>query len=120
MSTGSDRYADAVSNPPSTRDRILDAFEALLIEDGEKAATLDAVAALAGVSKGGLLYHFGSKEALVEGQLARLAILATTDVENIRTAPAGAVDYLIRTSVNAGTQCNSGTSHTAFIFGSIS
>lgn len=103
MATESDRYADAVSTPPSTRDRILDAFEALLIEDGEKAATLDAVAALAGVSKGGLLYHFGSKEALVEGQLARLDVLATTDVENIRTAPAGAVDYLIRTSVNAGT-----------------
>lgn len=103
MSTESARYAGAVSTQTPTRDRLLDAFEALLIEEGEKAATLDAVAALAGVSKGGLLYHFGSKEALVEGQLARLAALATTDVENITTAPAGAVDYLIRTSVNAGT-----------------
>ena len=103
MSTDSARYAEPVSTPIPTRDRILDAFEALLIDDGEKAATLDAVATLAGVSKGGLLYHFGSKEALVEGQLNRLAGLATTDVENIRNAPAGAVDYLIRTSVNAGT-----------------
>ncbi len=97
------RYSGAVTTPAPTRDRLLDAFEALLIEQGEKAATLDAVAARAGVSKGGLLYHFGSKDALVDGQLNRLAALATTDVENIRTAPAGAVDYLIRTSVNMGT-----------------
>ncbi|WP_269457800.1 TetR/AcrR family transcriptional regulator [Microterricola viridarii] len=92
-----------MTTPSSTRDRLLDAFEAILIEQGEKAATLDAVAARAGVSKGGLLYHFGSKDALVDGQLARLGELATADVERIRTAPAGAVDYLIRTSVNAGT-----------------
>ncbi|MFC6355157.1 TetR/AcrR family transcriptional regulator [Luethyella okanaganae] len=86
-----------------TRDRILDAFQELLIEHGERAATLDAVAASAEVSKGGLLYHFGSKEALVEGQLARLSELAAVDAENIRNAPEGAVDYLIRTSVNTGT-----------------
>ncbi|WP_234407353.1 TetR/AcrR family transcriptional regulator [Microterricola viridarii] len=92
-----------MSTPSPTRDRLLDAFEALLIEQGEKAATLDAVAARAGVSKGGLLYHFGSKDALVTGQLTRLAELATTDVENIRHAPAGSVDYLIRTSVNTDT-----------------
>lgn len=103
MPAESPRYAGRVSTPHPTRDRILDAFEALLIDDGEKAATLDAVAALAGVSKGGLLYHFASKDALVEGQLARMTELGTTDVENIRTAPAGSVDYLIRTSVNAGT-----------------
>lgn len=103
MTTDDTRYAGRVSTPSPTRDRLLDAFEALLIEQGEKAATLDAVAARAGVSKGGLLYHFGSKDALVDGQLARMAALATTDVENIRNAPAGPVDYLIRTSVNAGT-----------------
>jgi AcrR family transcriptional regulator len=33
--------------------------------------TLDAVAAAAGVSKGGLLYHFASKEALLEGMVDR-------------------------------------------------
>ncbi|MGN6428010.1 MAG: TetR/AcrR family transcriptional regulator, partial [Leifsonia sp.] len=50
----------------SARDRILDAFEELLAEHSERAATLDAVAAKAGVSKGGLLYHFASKDALVD------------------------------------------------------
>ncbi len=103
MNLYASRYAGGVSTPPATRDRILDAFEDLLIDDGEKAATIDAVAAKAGVSKGGLLYHFASKEALVGGQLERLGRYVTDDVDSIRTAPAGAVDYLIRTSVNAGT-----------------
>ena len=85
-----------------TRDRLLDAFEELLVEGGERSATLDAVAAAAAVSKGGLLYHFSSKSALIEGMLARLDALANEDAENIRTAPAGPVDYLIRTSVHTG------------------
>lgn len=85
-----------------TRDRLLDAFEELLIAGGERSATLDAVAAAASVSKGGLLYHFGSKEALVDGQLARLGALAATDADSIRSAPAGPVDYLIRSSIDTG------------------
>ncbi len=88
--------------PAPTRDRILDAFEAILIDEGERGATLDAVAARAGVSKGGLLYHFGSKDALIAGHLERLQRFAGHDVEAIRAAEGGAVDYLIRTSVNAG------------------
>lgn len=88
--------------PTPTRDRLLDAYEELLIDGGERSATLEAVAAAAGVSKGGLLYHFGSKDALAEAQLARLEALAATDAENIRAAPAGPVDYLIRTSVHLG------------------
>lgn len=55
----------------STRDQILNAFEELIIEQGERAATLSSVAASAGVSKGGLLYHFGSKDALVAGLAER-------------------------------------------------
>lgn len=93
--------ATATATGP-TRDRLLDAFEELLIEGGERSATLEAVATAGGVSKGGLLYHFGSKDALVDGQLARLAERAAKDTENIRTAPAGAIDYLIRTSVSTG------------------
>ena len=51
---------------PAARERVLDAFESILVEHGERTATLDAVAESAGVSKGGLLYHFGSKQALVD------------------------------------------------------
>ncbi|MGO1278571.1 MAG: TetR/AcrR family transcriptional regulator, partial [Cellulosimicrobium funkei] len=50
--------------PPAARAKVLRAFASLLVEQGERAATLEAVAERAGVSKGGLLYHFGSKDAL--------------------------------------------------------
>lgn len=53
------------------RDRLLDAAERLVAEMGAAHLTLDAVAKFAGVSKGGLLYHFPSKESLLEGMLTR-------------------------------------------------
>ena len=87
---------------PSARDRVLDAYETLLIEAGPAAATLDAVAAGAGVSKGGLLYHFASKDALAAGLLDRLQERSAADAEAIRTAPDGAVAYYVRTSAPGG------------------
>jgi AcrR family transcriptional regulator len=39
--------------------------------DGAQKLTLDAVAAEAGVSKGGILYHFATKRALVDGLIER-------------------------------------------------
>ena len=53
------------------RERLLDAAERVVAESGATHLTLDAVAKSAGVSKGGLLYHFPSKEALLEGMLTR-------------------------------------------------
>jgi AcrR family transcriptional regulator len=53
--------------------RILDAAENLIIARGVAALTLEAAAREAGVSKGGLLYHFASKEALLEALLGRLS-----------------------------------------------
>jgi AcrR family transcriptional regulator len=53
------------------RERLLDAAERVVAEAGATHLTLDAVAKSAGVSKGGLLYHFPTKEALLEGMLAR-------------------------------------------------
>ena len=55
-----------------TRDRILDALEKLLLVSGVAQVTLEGVAAEAGVSKGGLLYHFPSKEALLAAMVRRL------------------------------------------------
>ena len=42
------------------------------MEQGVNAMTLEAVAARAKVSKGGLLYHFPSKDAVVQGMVSRL------------------------------------------------
>jgi AcrR family transcriptional regulator len=53
-----------------TRTRLLDAAVGVIRRDGPHALTLDAVAAEAGVSKGGLLYHFASKRELLDAMVA--------------------------------------------------
>ena len=83
----------------SSREKILDAYEALLIEEGERAASLNAIAARAGVSKGGLLYHFPDKTALIDGLLGRAWALAEQDFKAMAGDPAGACAYYVRTSV---------------------
>src|SRR3954469_2025792 len=57
--------------PALTRNKLLDAAAAVVHRDGAQALTLDAVAAEAEVSKGGLLYHFKSKHDLVEAMVER-------------------------------------------------
>jgi len=65
-----------MSNPEAgTRVRILDAAYLVAERSGVAALTLDAVAAEAAVSKGGLLYHFPSKEALLSGMVDGLCRL---------------------------------------------
>jgi len=60
-----------VSPRASSYDAIIDAAEAVVIEAGASHMTLDAVAAKAGVSKGGLLHHFPSKTALLVAMVKR-------------------------------------------------
>jgi AcrR family transcriptional regulator len=57
---------------PSSREAILDAAEAVVIEEGAANLTLDAVARKAGASKGGVIYNFRSKDALLEAMVDRL------------------------------------------------
>ena len=61
-----------VQEMETARDRILDTAEARLLAEGPGGLVLDAIAADAGMSKGGLLYHFPSKEALVAGLCERM------------------------------------------------
>jgi AcrR family transcriptional regulator len=65
---------------PNSRAAILDAAEALAAEVGANHMSLDAVARKAGISKGGLLYQFPSKVALLQGMLERY-------VERLEAAP---------------------------------
>jgi AcrR family transcriptional regulator len=53
------------------RDRILDAAEHVIVESGGRNFTLDAVAERAGISKGGLVYSFATKDGLVRAALER-------------------------------------------------
>jgi AcrR family transcriptional regulator len=56
----------------STRPRVLAAAYRIVRREGVAHLTIDAVAREAGLSKGGVLYHFPTKEALVEGMVAAL------------------------------------------------
>lgn len=58
---------------PSLRDQLLDAAESVAVREGVSRLTFDAVAAEAGVSKGGLLHYFTNKDQLIEGMVRRAA-----------------------------------------------
>jgi AcrR family transcriptional regulator len=53
--------------PQLVRSQLLEAAAHVTIERGLGGLTLDLVAQRAGVSKGGLIHHFASKQALIEG-----------------------------------------------------
>lgn len=54
------------------RGALLDAAEAVVLRDGAGSLTIDAVAKHAGVSKGGLLYAFATKDALIDAMMRRV------------------------------------------------
>lgn len=76
-------------NPIARREKLLKEAAHLIVSQGVNALTLDAVAAAAGVSKGGLLHHFPTKDALIHGMLD-LLIAMYVDRQNLlltREAP---------------------------------
>ncbi|HEY7596219.1 MAG TPA: helix-turn-helix domain-containing protein [Actinophytocola sp.] len=66
-----------------TRDRILDAAERLVIENGFAATSVDQVIAESGTSKGSFFHHFESKLDLARSLVARYA---AADVANLDAA----------------------------------
>lgn len=58
--------------PNETRAKLLQAAIKQLVTDGTSQFTLASVAESAGVSKGGLLHHFPTKEALLRGLVERV------------------------------------------------
>jgi AcrR family transcriptional regulator len=70
-----------VNAPLTSRERILAASVQVALREGVSSMTLDAVAREAKVSKGGLLYHFGSKDELISGMLQHHAARIQKTVE---------------------------------------
>ena len=60
-----------VVRPPVTKEKILDAAEAMFMEHGFEATSLRAITAAAGVNLAAVNYHFGSKEELFQAVLTR-------------------------------------------------
>lgn len=89
MSAGSD----------DTRLRILDAATAITRDSGAGKLSLDAVAAKAGVSKGGLLYHFPSKNkllrSLVEHHLREFEVSLAIREQEKRERPNGLLESYV-------------------------
>ena len=88
------------------REVILDSAEAVVIAEGAAHLTLDAVAERAGVSKGGLLYHFPSKElllaAMVDRHMLRFDALRRQALETLPLKPGRELKALI---LSAHTKC---------------
>lgn len=57
---------------PNSREAMLDAAQSVVLEGGAGKLTLDAVARRAGVSKGGVMYNFPTKETLLKAMVERL------------------------------------------------
>jgi len=71
---------------PSTRDAILDAAEAVVGRDGGARLTIDAVVVESGFSKGGVLYHFPNKTALLQAMVQRMIEKIAAEVGAAREA----------------------------------
>ncbi|MCB0967868.1 MAG: TetR/AcrR family transcriptional regulator [Ilumatobacter sp.] len=86
---------------PSNRDLILDTLERLIVERGAIGVTLEAVADEAGVSKGGLLYHFSTKSALFHGLLDRCDAQIDDELTTAPDDPAELVRWTIGLAVGS-------------------
>ena len=93
-----------MARPPKARDKALAAYCELLRADGERATTIDAVAARAEISKGGVLYHFPSKEALAEAALEQFRTECASDLITMAEAPEGPSRHYVRTSWTSGSE----------------
>ena len=91
----------------NSRGAILDAAEDTVVEIGAIHMTLEAVSARAGISKGGLLYHFPSKNDLLKGMIERLVeqTKAERESESARLAPGP--DRQIKAHVHSRTRQDS-------------
>lgn len=96
-------------DPERTKKNILSAAERVIAAKGLRALTLDEVASSAGVSKGGLLHHFASKSALVDGLAESMIVEHAEEVEARRKADAAApgayTRALLRTNLAFTEEC---------------
>ena len=72
----------------SSREKILDAAAELVAEIGAGRLTLEAVAEKAGLSKGGLLYNFPTKDALLQAMIQRMIDQVAAEKEALRETAA--------------------------------
>lgn len=90
------RKADAMPARRSrTKQKILEAAAEISRESGPGNLSLEAVAARAGVSKGGLLYHYPSKTALLKAVVEGFVASFDEELARRKEAKAGRADALL-------------------------
>lgn len=80
--------------------RILDAFEDVLLESGPRAATLEAVAKEVSLSRSGLLHHYCSRKALIDGLIERLSELVDKDIDELHRCGTSPLGYYVASSLD--------------------
>lgn len=88
----------------STRDQILDAAERIVETEGARRLTINAVVEESGFSKGGVLYNFPSKAALIEGMIDRMVCSvemdATAAAEHARSGDCKVISSILQSVMN--------------------
>ena len=82
----SDQTGPQQAKATRTRTSILQAAGDVVRLEGVSSLTLERVATVAGVSKGGLLYHFGTKQELVIALLANTLGRADAELQSLAAA----------------------------------
>jgi len=87
------------NHPTTTRNDLLDAAGKIILKNGIEALTLEAIAREAGVSKGGLLYHFPSKKKLIQAMIARhIEVIDACLAEELKNSKGNFIEAYIRAS----------------------
>lgn len=98
------------------KDRVLDAAEAVILESGGRNFTLDAVAERAGISKGGLVYTFTTKDGLIHAALEReVARFQEAVRRRLGSGPTGPVELVLAYIEEALDEDDATTQKAAFL-----
>ena len=98
------------------RDKVLDAAEAVILDSGGRNFTLDAVAERAGISKGGLVYTFATKDGLVHAALEReMARFQEAVRRRLGSGPTGPVELVLAHIEEALAEDDASTQMAAFL-----
>lgn len=87
--------------PDAVRRRLLDCAARLAVEQGLAAVSVQAVAAAAGVTKGGLFHHFASKQALIAAVFDDLLDQLDSEIDGWLAEDAGGRGRFSRAYVRA-------------------
>ncbi|MEJ8573963.1 TetR/AcrR family transcriptional regulator [Microbaculum marinum] len=85
----------------ASKELILEAAERVVVRDGPARLTLDSVAQEAGLSKGGLLYNFPTKQSLIEGMILNTVDRHRRRFDEVQAESAGAPNTAIAALIEA-------------------